>query len=163
MKTVLYPGTFDPITVGHYDLIKRAAGLSETLVVAVIRNPSKNPMYTVEQRMEMIGMIAAEFDNVKVDSFAGLLVDYAKTHQIDAVVRGLRASMDFEYEIQMAQVNAKLYNNMETVFLMTDPKYSFVSSSLVREIFELGGDIEGLVAPQVLSYMKKNSLEGLRG
>lgn len=155
MKQLLYPGTFDPITIGHYDLIKRAAGMCDKLIVAVIANLSKNPIYPVEERVEIIKLAAQEFDNVVVDSFSGLLVDYAKKNNINAVVRGLRASMDFEYEIQMAQVNAKLYKQMETIFLMTDPKYSYISSSIVKEIYQLGGDIENLVPPTVFNYMQE--------
>ncbi len=158
MKKVLYPGTFDPITIGHYDLIRRAAKLSETLVVAVIKNPSKNPMFDVESRAQMLREVTKDFTNVQIDCFEGLLVDYVKENNIDAVVRGLRASMDFEYEIQMAQVNAKLDENMETLFLMTDPKHSFISSSIVREIYNLGGDIENLVPPEVLKYINNGGL-----
>jgi len=155
MKKALYAGSFDPMTNGHIDLIERAAKLSDRLVVGVIQNPSKNPFFTIEERVDMIKEITKNISNIEVDSFSGLLADYVEKNGIDAVVRGLRANMDFEYELQMAQMNAKLYEKMETIFLMTSPKYSFLSSSLVKEVFKLGGNIEGLVPDVVLDYMKK--------
>lgn len=155
IKKVLYAGSFDPITNGHLNLIKRAANLGDHLIVGVIQNQSKKPFFTTEERMEMIRAATSSIPNVEVDHFTGLLADYVKRNNIDVVVRGLRVSMDFEYEIQMAQMNARLYQNVETIFLMTSPDYSFVSSSIVKEVFTLNGDITGLVPDIVLEYMKR--------
>lgn len=153
MKKILYSGTFDPLTKGHLDLIRRGSRLADQLVVGIIRNPNKTPMFSVEERKEMIEAEIADLSNVVVDSFEGLLVDYVKDNDIDAVLRGLRATMDFEYEIQMAQVNAKLHREMETIFLMTDERYSYISSSVVREVYTLGGDISDLVPKKIYEYM----------
>jgi pantetheine-phosphate adenylyltransferase len=156
---MLYAGTFDPITNGHLDVINRAARLCDTLVVGVLQNLSKMTQYTPEQRIEMIALATNGLDNVIVDQFDGLLADYVLAHNINVVVRGLRAGVDFEYEIQMAQMNARLYKERaETIFLMTDPSHSFLSSSIVREVWAYSGDIEGLVPGKVLDYMK--SLKG---
>lgn len=156
IKKVLYAGSFDPITNGHLDLINRAAKLGDHLIVGVIGNQSKKPFFTVEERVDMIRETISHIPNVEVDSFNGLLADYVKKNNVDVVVRGLRATMDFEYEIQMAQMNARLYNNdVETIFLMTSPDYSFVSSSIVKEVFMLNGDIKGLVPDMVLEYMER--------
>jgi pantetheine-phosphate adenylyltransferase, bacterial len=156
IRKVLYAGSFDPITNGHLDLINRAAKLGDHLIVGVIENQSKKPFFTVEERKDMITTATSHIQNIEVDSFSGLLADYVKQNHIDVVVRGLRATMDFEYEIQMAQMNARLYNNgVETIFLMTSPDYSFVSSSIVKEVFTLNGDIKGLVPDKVLEYMER--------
>lgn len=156
IKKVLYAGSFDPITNGHLDLINRAAKLGDHLIVGVIENHSKKAFFTVEERKDMIIAATSHIPNIEVDNFSGLLADYVKQNNIDVVVRGLRATMDFEYEIQMAQMNARLYNNdVETIFLMTSPDYSFVSSSIVKEVFMLGGKIKGLVPDKVLEYMEK--------
>jgi len=156
IKKVLYAGSFDPITNGHLDLINRAAKLGDQLIVGVIQNRSKKPFFTVEERKDMIIAATSHIPNIEVDHFEGLLAEYVKRNNIDVVVRGLRATMDFEYEIQMAQMNARLYNNdVETIFLMTSPDYSFVSSSIVKEVFMLNGDIKGLVPDKVLEYMEK--------
>jgi pantetheine-phosphate adenylyltransferase len=140
MKKALYAGSFDPITNGHMDLIIRAAKLSDKLIVGVIQNQSKVAFFTTEERVEMIREITAGIDNIEIDCFSGLLADYVAKNNIDAVVRGLRASMDFEYE---------------TIFLMTSPDNSFLSSSLVKEVFKLNGNIEGLVPGPVLAAMKR--------
>lgn len=154
-KKILYAGSFDPITNGHLDLINRAAKLGEILVVGVIENKSKKAFFSVEERMDLILKSTKHLSNVQVDSFDGLLADYVKGNNINLVVRGLRATMDFEYEIQMAQMNARLYHNeVETIFLMTSPDYSFVSSSIIKEVFSLKGDIKGLVPDEVLTYME---------
>ena len=156
IKKVLYAGSFDPITNGHLDLINRAAILGDQLIVGVIENHSKQPFFTVEERKDMIEKATKHIKNIMVDDFSGLLADYVKKNNIDVVVRGLRAAMDFEYEIQMAQMNARLFNNdVETIFLMTCPDYSFVSSSIVKEVFTLNGDIKGLVPDEVLEYMER--------
>ncbi|QOX62799.1 pantetheine-phosphate adenylyltransferase [Anoxybacterium hadale] len=156
IKKVLYAGSFDPITNGHLDLINRGAKLGDHLIVGVIENMSKTPFFTVEERTDLIREATSHIKNIEIDHFSGLLADYVKKNNIDVVLRGLRATMDFEYEIQMAQMNARLYNNdVETVFLMTCPDYSFVSSSIVKEVFMLNGDIKGLVPDNVLDYMER--------
>lgn len=155
MNKGLYAGSFDPLTCGHLDLIKRAAKTCDKLVVGVIENPSKVPLFTVEERKKMIVAATANLENVEVDSFSGLLAEYVNENEFNLVVRGLRGNMDFEYEIQMAQMNARLYEGrVETIFLMTDPGYSFISSSMAKEVFSLGGSIEGLVPDVVLKQMK---------
>ncbi len=156
MKRILYSGTFDPLTRGHLDLIVRGSKLADELVVGIIRNPNKTPMFSIEERKQMIREEIADLSNVRVDSFEGLLVDYVRQNDIDAVLRGLRATIDFEYEIQMAQVNSKLHSDMETIFLMTDERYSYISSSVVREVFSLGGDIAELVPDKIYKYMLNN-------
>ncbi|MGI6733074.1 MAG: pantetheine-phosphate adenylyltransferase [Anaerovoracaceae bacterium] len=156
MRKALYAGTFDPITNGHLDLIKRASKLCEHLVVGVMENKSKKPFFSSDERVRMIRNCTSKLPNVEVICFDGLLADYVNSNQIDAVIRGLRATMDFEYEIQMAHMNARLYNkDVETVFLMTTPEYSFISSSIVKEVFSLNGDISGLVPKVVLKELKR--------
>lgn len=156
MNKALYAGSFDPLTCGHLDLIRRAAKTCEKLVVGVIENPSKKPLFSAEERMKMIKEATKTIKNVEVDSFSGLLAEYVNKNGFDIVVRGLRGSTDFEYEIQMAQMNARLYEGrVETVFLMTDPGYSFISSSMAKEVSSLGGSIEGLVPDIVLSKMEE--------
>ena len=154
-EKILYAGTFDPVTNGHLDVIQRAANLCKTLVVGVLENSEKYCKFSVEERMQMIKLATESIENVEVTSYKGLLADYVNANDIDAVVRGLRAAMDFEYEIRMAQMNAKLFDEgVETIFLMTHPAHSFISSSIVKEVFSLGGNIEGLVPAKVYEYMK---------
>lgn len=156
MKKVLYAGTFDPLTNGHLDLINRASKLCDKLMVGVMENQSKLPFFTAQERSEMIKKCTEHLDNLEVISFGGLLADFVNYNQIDAVIRGLRATMDFEFEIQMAQMNARLYNkDVETMFLMTAPEYSFVSSSIVKEVFSLDGDVRGLAPDVVLEELKR--------
>ncbi|MDR0853465.1 MAG: pantetheine-phosphate adenylyltransferase [Clostridiales Family XIII bacterium] len=155
-EKMLYAGTFDPITKGHLDVITRAARLTGTLIVGVLENSEKKPMYSTEQRIEMIRLATKDIDNVEIIAYDGLLADYINANGIAAVVRGLRASMDFEYEINIAQLNARLFNEgVETIFLMTNPSHSFISSSIVKEVFCLGGETKGLVPDEVLEYMNK--------
>ena len=149
MSLWIYPGSFDPITVGHVDVIERAAGLCDTLVVAVLVNVAKAGAFTVEERLEMIRSATAHIPNVQVDFFSGLQVEYVKAMQADAVVRGLRTAGDFAAEQTLDDCNKKLYPQMETVYLMTRPEYACVSSSAVREIARFGGDISGFV-PEVI-------------
>ena len=157
MKTkALYPGSFDPLTMGHLNIIRRAAKLYDELTIGVVSNPSKASMFTLEEREEMLKDALRDLPNVKVDHFSWLLADYVNRMGFDVVVRGLRATTDFEYEIQMAQMNARLFNeSVETVFLMTDPQYSFISSSVVKEVHTLGGCIDGLVPDEILKRMVK--------
>lgn len=142
--TALCPGTFDPVTNGHLDIIERAAQRFDALVVAVLDNPSKRPLFTVEERVSMLKEVTQGLSNVEVDSFSGLLVEYATRRGAALVVKGLRAVTDFEVEIQMAQMNHRL-GGVETLFMTTNPQWSFLSSSLVKEVAALGGDISGLV------------------
>ena len=151
----LYTGSFDQLTNGHYNIIERASKLYDELTVGIIMNPAKKSLFTLEERKEMIQETMKPLGNVRVDSFSGLLADYVNKNGFNVVVRGLRSSMDFEYEIQMAQMNARLFNEaVETVFLMTDPESSFISSSMVKEVHSLGGRIEGLVPDKILRSMK---------
>ena len=159
MRTkALYTGSFDPLTNGHFNIIERAAKLYDELTIGIIVNPSKRSMFSLEERVDMIRETVRGLDNVKVDCFSGLLADYVNENGFNVVVRGLRAAMDFEYEIQMAHMNARLFNEMvETVFLMTDPKYSFISSSMMKEVHSLGGSIEGLVPDEILKRMNRSA------
>ena len=151
---MLYAGTFDPITNGHLDVIIRGSRLSDDFTVGVLRNTSKSPLFSVEERIELIRRSTEGIDNLEIDSFEGLLADYVKKKGFNIVIRGLRVSMDFEYEIQMAQMNAVLYDTaVETIFLMTNPAHSFISSSLVKEVFSLGGSVEGFVPQAVLEAL----------
>jgi pantetheine-phosphate adenylyltransferase len=151
----IYPGSFDPVTNGHLDLIARGAKLFDHLVVAILRNSSKNPLFTVEERVEMLTEGVASFGNVSIATFDGLLVDFAREQQAQAVMRGIRAISDYEYEFQMALMNRRLAPEFETIFLMPDGKYSFVSSRLVKEVFELGGSVDGLVPKFVIDRLKQ--------
>ena len=155
MNTVkaIYPGSFDPLTNGHLDLIARAAKIFDHLVVAILRNSSKNPLFSVEERVAMLTEGTSEFENVSVATFDGLLVDFAQEQRAQAVVRGIRAISDYEYEFQMALMNRRLAPDVETIFLMPDAKYSFVSSRLVKEVFRLGGSVDGLVPKFVVERM----------
>jgi pantetheine-phosphate adenylyltransferase len=150
----IYPGSFDPLTNGHLDLIDRAAKIFDHLVVAILRNSSKNPLFTVEERVAMLTEGTAEFENVSVSTFDGLLVDFAREQRAHAVVRGIRAISDYEYEFQMALMNRRLSPEVETIFLMPDAKYSFVSSRLVKNVFQLGGSVDGLVPKFVIERLK---------
>ncbi|OGC22117.1 pantetheine-phosphate adenylyltransferase [candidate division WOR-1 bacterium RIFOXYB2_FULL_42_35] len=154
MKVAIYPGSFDPVTNGHVDIIKRAAKLFGRVIVAVIGNPGKNPQFTLLERVQMLKASLQGVKNVQVDSFDGLLVDYAKKKKAKTIVRGLRAVSDFDYEFQMALTNRKMAKDIETVFLMTDYKYSYLSSSFVKQIAGLGGDVGELVPKAVALALK---------
>ncbi len=145
MRTAIYPGSFDPVTLGHWDLIQRAAKLVDRLVVAVLHNPAKTAAFTVEERVTMLRDLVGDLPGVEVTSFHGLLVDFARSQGAQSIVRGVRAFSDFEYEFQMALMNRKLAPELETVFLMPKEKYSAVSSRLVREIGSMGGTLADLV------------------
>ena len=156
---VIYPGTFDPLTNGHLDLIARASKLMDELVVAILRNSEKGePLFTVPEREEMIREATREFGNVSVATFDGLLVDFARTQQASAVLRGIRAISDYEYEFQMAMMNRKLDPELETLFMMPAEKYTYVSSRLIKGVFRLGGDVTALVPPLVVERLKDKTL-----
>ncbi len=152
--TALYPGTFDPPTNGHIDLIKRGAKIFDHLTVAVLNNPVKDPLFTVEERAEMLREVTAEIGNVSVARFDGLMVEFARQQGASAVLRGIRAISDYEHEFQMALMNRRLAPEVETVFLQPAGRYSFVSSRMVKEVFSFGGDITGLVPPNVLKRLR---------
>ena len=144
-RIAIYPGSFDPLTNGHLDLIERGSSIFEHLIVAVLRNSEKAPLFTVSERCDMLQEMTARYKNVTVESFGGLLVDYARHHSANVILRGIRAISDYEYELQMALMNRKLDPKLETVFMMPAEKYSYLSSRLIKEIFQLGGCVTGLV------------------
>jgi pantetheine-phosphate adenylyltransferase len=146
--TALCPGTFDPVTNGHLDIIGRTSQRFDEVVVGVLENPSKQPLFSLEERVGLLGEALPELSNVRVTSFRGLLVDHAREQGVHVIVKGLRAVSDYEYEIQMAQMNVRI-GDVETLFMPTNPKWSFLSSSLVKEVARFGGDVEGLVPEHV--------------
>ena len=155
MRIAVYPGSFDPVTNGHLDIIRRASRIYDRLIVGVLNNPNKKtPMFSVEERISMIREVTADIPNVEADSFTGLLVDFAKAKGAEVIVKGLRTVADFEYEFQMALLNKALNPEYETVFLMTDTKYSYISSSMVKELAGFRGDLTGLVPEAIISRIK---------
>ncbi len=148
-RVAVYPGSFDPVTMGHLDIIQRAARQFDVLVVAVLNNRSKQPLFSIEERMELIRRVTAHLPNVEVDSFRDLTANYVRQRNAQAIVRGVRSVTDFEYELQMASTNHKLNPDAETVFMMTNPKYSYLSSSIVKEIAAFHGDVKDLVPVEV--------------
>jgi pantetheine-phosphate adenylyltransferase len=155
MRTAVYPGSFDPITNGHIDLIERALCIFDRLIVAVAEQLSKSPLFTMEERVEMVRETTKEYDRVIVDQISGLTVDYVKAQGASVIVRGLRAISDFEFELQMALMNRKLSSEIETVFLMPNIQYSYIRSSLVKEVASLGGCLEGLVPDPVIQRLRE--------
>jgi len=153
MRRVVCPGSFDPITNGHLDIIERASSLFDEVVIAVLVNQTKSSLFTVDERIEMIKEVTAKYKNVRVDSWSGLLVDYCKANQISTIVKGLRAVSDFDYELQMSQVNLQL-QGVETLFMATAPSHSFLSSSLVKEIASHGGDVSAYMPAAIVSKLK---------
>lgn len=152
MRTAVCPGSFDPVTNGHLDVFARAAAIADEVVVAVLINKTKSSMFTVDERIEMLNEVVAPLGNVRVDAFHGLLVDYCQEHGIKAIVKGLRAVSDFDYELQMAQMNYRLAG-VETLFVSTNPLYSYISSSLIKEVATYGGDVSGLLPESVLKQV----------
>jgi pantetheine-phosphate adenylyltransferase len=155
---VICPGSFDPVTNGHLDIIGRAAGLHDEVIVAVLINITKRSLFTVDERVEMLSEVTKGYGNVRVERFHGLLVDFCAANGINAIVKGLRAVSDFEYEMQMAQMNYRLAK-VETLFMTTNPQYSFLSSSLIKEIAKYGGDVSGLVPEPVLGRLQARLAE----
>ena len=156
--SALYPGSFDPPTTGHLDLIERGAKIFEELVVGILRNSEKSPMFSLAERLEMLKTLTAHLKNVRIEAFHGLMVEYAKSIDATCVLRGIRAVSDYEYELQMALMNRKLEPTLETVFMMPADKYSYVSSRLVREVAQVGGPVRGLV-PEVVEQRLREKLE----
>jgi pantetheine-phosphate adenylyltransferase len=159
--TALCPGTFDPVTNGHLDIIERVARRFDALVVGVLDNPAKQPLFGAEERVSLLKEVTQDLPNVEVDAFTGLLVDYARRREVDVVVKGLRAVSDFEYEIQMAQMNRSL-SGLETLFVTAAPQWSFLSSSLVKEVAAFGGDVRALV-PALVAERLRDRLGGAGG
>jgi pantetheine-phosphate adenylyltransferase len=154
-RCAIYPGSFDPLTNGHLDIIERACKLFDEVIVAVLVNPGKEPMFSLEERVEILrAVLNSRFPQVTVDTFDGLLIDYARQRQAQAIVRGIRAISDYEYELQMALMNRRLDPSIETVFMMSAEDYSYLSSRLVKEVFSLGGSIAGLVPELVIERMQ---------
>ncbi len=156
----IYPGTFDPPTNGHIDLITRGSRIFSHLTVAILINPVKNPLFTVDERVEMLAEVTASFENVSVATFDGLMVDFARRQNATAVLRGIRAISDYEHEFQMALMNRRLAPEIETVFLQPAGRYSYVSSRMVKEVFSFGGEITGLVPPNVLKRLRERISNG---
>lgn len=154
-KIAVVPGSFDPITMGHLDIVKRAAAIFDEVRVVVMNNSSKNPLFSVEERMALISEVTDSIPNVKVDSFGGLLIDYAIEVEANAIIRGLRAVSDFEYEMQITSMNRFLNENIETLFMISGNQYSFLSSSIVKEVAKYGGKITGLVPTAVEDALKQ--------
>ena len=155
MKKAIYPGTFDPVTLGHIDLIKRALEIFDGLIVAVASNPSKKPLFSKEERVRMLKEATVGLEGLIVDDFSGLVTSYAKKKKIDVILRGIRAFSDFEYEFQMALTNRKLMPNIETMFLMPSQEYSYFSSNLIKEAAGMGGDVSSFVPSFVAQELKK--------
>lgn len=149
MTTAVCPGSFDPVTNGHLDIIERASQIFDEVVVGVLQNPGKHPLFTLEERCDLISQVVRYLPNVRVESFRGLLVDFAEKHGAQVIVKGLRAISDFEVEFQMALTNKRLNPKIETMFIMTRHEYSFLSSSMVKEVVTLGGCLQGLLPPEV--------------
>lgn len=159
MKTAVYPGTFDPVTYGHLDVILRASKLFDRVIVGVLHNSSKSPLFSVEERVKMLEEVTKEYPNIKIRSFTGLLVDFAKECEAHIIVRGLRAITDFDYELQMAQTNRIMSPDLDTLFLTTSLEYAYLSSTTVKEVAAFGGDISAFVPPYVEEKIRERMKE----
>ena len=160
-RTAIYPGTFDPITNGHLSIVKRALEIFDKLIIAILHNPHKKPLFSIDERIFMIKEVLKDTPNIEVDTFDGLLVDYAVLKESNVILRGLRALSDFEYEFQMALMNRKLRREVQSIFLMTDYKWFYTSSAIVKEAASLGGDINGLV-PDLVEHKLKEKFGQLK-
>ena len=154
MKTAVYPGSFDPVTMGHLDIVERTSQIFDKVIIGVLNNRAKSPLFSVEERVNMLKSVTADLPNVEVQSFAGLLIDFVRKNEAQIIVRGLRAITDFEYELQMAQTNRVMAPEVDTLFLTTNLRYSYLSSSIVKEIAAGGGDISAFVHPYVAERMR---------
>ena len=154
MKTAVYPGSFDPVTMGHLDIVERTSQIFDKVIIGVLNNRAKSPLFSVEERVNMLKEVTADLPNVEVQSFAGLLIDFVRKNEAQIIIRGLRAITDFEYELQMAQTNRVMAPEVDTLFLTTNLRYSYLSSSIVKEIAAGGGDISAFVHPYVAERMR---------
>jgi pantetheine-phosphate adenylyltransferase len=155
MRKAVYPGSFDPVTYGHLDIIERSARMCDHLIIGVLNNYSKTPLFSAEERVNMLKSLTSDFPNVEVKSFGGLMIDFVRANQAEAVIRGLRAVTDFEYELQIAQTNRVIAPEVDTVFLTTNLKYSYLSSSIVKEIASYGGEINAFVPEEIAERVRK--------
>lgn len=155
MNTAIYPGTFDPITNGHYNIIERCSTLFDELIVLVMINPNKSNMFSIDERVELIKKQCKGIPNVRIESYEGLLIQYANDNNCNVIIKGIRNTLDFEYETQMALINKSLKSDLETLFMVSDSKYSYVSSSTVKEIFNLNGDVKQYVSQDVMESLRK--------
>lgn len=155
MKTAIYPGSFDPVTLGHYDIIERSSKIFDKLIVGVLNNSAKSPLFSVEERVNMLKDVTSRFPNVEVQSFAGLLIDFVRSNDANVIVRGLRAITDFEYELQLAQMNRVIAPEIDTLFLTTNLKYAYLSSSMAKEVAMYGGDISPFLSPEIAEKVRE--------
>ena len=155
MKTAIYPGSFDPVTLGHYDIIERSSKIFDKLIVGVLNNSAKSPLFSVEERVNMLKDVTSHFPNVEVQSFAGLLIDFVRSNDANVIVRGLRAITDFEYELQLAQMNRVIAPEIDTLFLTTNLKYAYLSSSMAKEVAMYGGDISSFLSPEIAEKVRE--------
>ena len=159
MKTAIYPGSFDPVTLGHLDIIKRASGLFDRLLIGILINPNKTPYFTVDERIQMLKETTKDISNIEITTFEGLLVDFCKMNKINGIIRGVRGGTDVEYELPMAQINQSLYKDAETIFLAASPAYSYISSSAVKELAAFGGDYTSMLPEEAIAMMQKKRKE----
>ena len=155
MKNAIYPGSFDPVTLGHYDIIERSSKIFDKLIVGVLNNSAKSPLFSVEERVNMLKDVTSHFPNVEVQSFAGLLIDFVRSNDANVIVRGLRAITDFEYELQLAQMNRVIAPEIDTLFLTTNLKYAYLSSSMAKEVAMYGGDISSFLSPEIAEKVRE--------
>ena len=155
MSIAIYPGSFDPVTLGHYDIIERSSKIFDKLIVGVLNNSAKSPLFSVEERVNMLKDVTSHFPNVEVQSFAGLLIDFVRSNDANVIVRGLRAITDFEYELQLAQMNRVIAPEIDTLFLTTNLKYAYLSSSMAKEVAMYGGDISSFLSPEIAEKVRE--------